>query len=184
VVKILARDGENLVEVPTEARDGLAAVDIKPNQEFAILIENPTEEFLGVNVALDGINMFAFSENPGYRQLGKIAIEPGSPGKPHTAILKGWHRIGDNSTAFRVTNYGDSAAAKLGVNKGVGTITITFYRGILVPGAKGETPSHAIGFGSQQKMVYKDVPVRFTDILGAVSVRYLRPTPPPDLPQE
>jgi hypothetical protein len=31
-------------------------------------------------------------------------------------------------------------------------------------------------------MVYREVPIRFADILGAVSVRYFRPTPQPPPP--
>jgi hypothetical protein len=179
-VELVVVDKNGFVSIPAEARDGLAVVNIQPEQEFGILIDNPTAEPIGVNVSLDGINMFEFSKVPHYRQLGKVAIGPGRT-KEKAAILKGWHDIGDRSFAFKVTNYGNSKAAQLGITEGVGTITITFYRAVEVKG-KGEQPALGIGAGNAVEAKFTDVPLAFTDILGAVSVRYFRPTPPPDLP--
>ncbi len=181
-IEILVWDGSKYVPAPVDKTDGLAQCDVKPTQEFAIRIHNNTNEFVGAQITLDGINMYAFSKNPDFRNFGRMAIFP-----KQAPLIKGWHDEGNQSFSFKVTNYGESAAAKLGVVEGVGTITVTFFKAY--EDKSGNTANigsdqAGVGFGTPRQMVYTRVPVKIpaNEIIGAISVQYSRPIEPLDLP--
>jgi len=155
---------------------GVAKVQINPENPFAVRIHNRGTHLVGVDLTLDGINVFEFSQNPFWKQLGKMVIQPG------VTTIKGWHDQGDHSFAFLVTNYGASAAASLGVTEedtNLGTITATFYE-IVPPGSR----NFGIGKGERVTMRYdaNARPVQFGGMIGAVSIKYNRQGHPADLP--
>jgi hypothetical protein len=156
---------------------GTARVDIQPKQIYAVRLFNDSAAPIGCRLTIDGINIFALSLDPNYK--GKETI---MELQPHAKFLiKGWHHSGEISHEFRVTNYGDSPAAKFGVVDGVGILTATFYRAI-VPVNYKITRGFATGLGDEVDMRYRDGQVRFDNPIGAVSVRYFRPAHPTDLP--
>lgn len=184
-IEILVWDGTQYVPAPVDTTGGIAQCDVKVEQEFAIRIHNNTDDFVGAQISLDGINMYAFSKNDFFKSFGRMAIFP-----KQAPLIKGWHDEGDRSLSFKVTNYGNSAAAKLGVVEGVGTITVTFFRCHAAksgdPGSPGPEGSDqgAVGFGSPRQMPYTTARVTIpeNEIVGAVSVKYARPIEPLDLP--
>ncbi|MDA7979099.1 MAG: hypothetical protein MPJ50_10070 [Pirellulales bacterium] len=181
-IEILVWDGTKYSPTPVDKSAGVAQCDVKPTQEFAIRVHNETNEFVGAQITLDGINMYAFSKNSFFRDFGRMAIFP-----KQAPLIKGWHDQADQSFSFKVTNYGESAAAKLGVVEGVGTITVTFFKAY--EDKSGNTANigsdqAGVGFGTPRKMVYTRVPVKIpaNEIIGAISVQYARPVQPLDLP--
>ncbi len=184
-IEIMVKDPQGFVPAPADATGGIAQCDVKVEQEFGIRIRNNTSDWVGAQITLDGINMYAFSQNAAWKSLGYMCIPPNS-----SPIIKGWHENGDDSLLFKVTDYGSSAAAQLGVVEGVGTITVTFFH--CEQPKSGENPGPqpnasdqgAIGFGTRNQMVYRSAPVvaDTQQIVGAVSVKYARPIQPLDLP--
>lgn len=187
-VELALRNGDDYSPLPVDQSAqsrGFALVDIDPGREFAVRIENPTDNYVGVEITFDGINVFAFSENQYFRQLGKYAIKPHN----QSSYIKGWHHRGPDEYSkhelfsFIVTNYGDSAAARFGATSNLGTMTVVFYECHLTRGSKG-VPSNqnAVGLGGKVEAKIDSVPLQFGRMLGAVSVRYSRPAHPVDLP--
>lgn len=165
---------------PVDRDNGLARCDLPVSQVFAIRIVNESDDMVGVHITIDGINIFEFSESAVDRQRGKLIVFP-NKGNPLGGLIKGWHKDDQRSYLFEVRNYGDSAAARLGITENVGTITVTFYK--MIKGTKGD-PNKGVGVGPETEMRYTRVQADFGDILGAVSVQYSRPSPPPDLPPD
>jgi hypothetical protein len=136
-----------------------------------------------VALSIDGINTLAFSQNPGYKQLGKWVI-----GRRGKGTITGWHIQGSQSRSFQVMDYGESAAAKFASTKDIGTITAVFCAAFTgdppadEPG-KGEL---ATGFGPPTEQRLADVVRKFGAVRGSISVRYAKPDlsdlPPGEVP--
>ena len=176
-VELLIKNEQGYASIPADLAllsQGFGKVDLSEDQVFAIRIWNKTGRPVGLALTIDGINVFAFSENPFWKKLGKMVLLPGS------AVVKGWHEVGDVSREFAITKYGDSAAARFGATEGVGTVTATFYETIQTRGGE-----FGVGLGQRTRMAYKSVPASFGKVVSAVSVKYLRPAGhPSDLPPE
>jgi hypothetical protein len=104
---------------------GLARVRIRRGEVFAVRLINNSSAEVAVELHLDGINMFAFSEvrdeddRPKYSRL--ILAPRGS------YLVKGWYRTNNWSEEFQVTRYSRSAVAELGQSTAkVGTISASF----------------------------------------------------------
>lgn len=174
-IEVLAKKGEGYEPITPDAgtlATGFGLVDLEADQAFAVRLHNKTGRRVGVALTMDGINIFAFSKNRPWRDLGKLVVRPGE------AIIKGWHEEGDVSREFVITKYGDSAAARFGATEGVGTLTATFYE---LVGARA-VGDFGVGFGDKTNMKYKSVPTAFGKVISTVSVKYLRPAHPEDLP--
>ncbi|MCA9245468.1 MAG: hypothetical protein KDA42_00105 [Planctomycetales bacterium] len=175
-IELLIKEESGYVACPVESSAlaaGFAKVHVDPQKVFAIRVYNHSDRPVGLSLAIDGINVFAFSKNDYYRQLGKMVIYPGK------STILGWHFDGPISHEFLVTHYGDSAAARLGATEGLGMVTGTFFE--LLPPRRGKDDL-GIGFGKETVMEYQNVPAYFGKPLGAVSIRYERPDHPVDLP--
>jgi hypothetical protein len=165
---------------PVQRDNGLAQCDLPISQVFAIRVVNESDDIVGVHITIDGINIFEFSDSAVDRQRGKLIVFP-NKGNPLGGLIKGWHKDDQRSYLFEVRNYGESAAARLGITENIGTITVTFYK--MIKGTKGD-PNKGVAVGPETEMRYTRVQADFGDILGAVSVQYSRPSAPPDLPPE
>jgi hypothetical protein len=100
-------------------RDGLAFVKIARGEVYAIKVINKADHDVAVTVAIDGLSLFAFSENQSY----EVLIVP----KGKEGIIPGWHISNQRSDAFQVAEYAKSAVAKLlSTSTSVGTISVSF----------------------------------------------------------
>ena len=80
---------------------------------------NDSDTDAAVTLTVDGLNMFAFSENSDYRY---VIVRKKSQG-----VIPGWHITNRRSDSFKVTEYAKSAVAQLLPNSSlVGTVTATF----------------------------------------------------------
>lgn len=163
--------------VPISQEDGVANIDLKVDQVYAVRLFNDSARPVGCRLTIDGLNTFALSLDANYRGQETIMEL-----QPHGSFLiRGWHHSGNTSHEFQIANYGDTPAAKFGVFEGVGMLTATFYEAT-VPGGYYATREFATGIGDQTDMRYRDGRSTFGKPVGAVSVRYVRPAPPTDLP--
>ncbi|MFN4257915.1 MAG: hypothetical protein ACK4RK_01355 [Gemmataceae bacterium] len=106
---------------PTAAqdRDGLAYVTINEGECYAITCHNDTDYDALVNLTIDGVNVFTFSEEGNY---------PGYLVRAHQSLtVFGWYRTAKESNAFLVSEYSKSVNARLLKNEAlVGTISAQF----------------------------------------------------------
>lgn len=183
-IELLLKTSHGYESIPVVSDGRLAKAAIAENQVYAIRLHNDSREPIGVKLTIDGINVFAMSENPSYR--GKditMAMCPCSASR-----IKGWYLNDNHSAEFAVAKFGETAAATFGAFEKMGTITARFFSA----SAKGKLncppceKSRSLGtkVGATTKMSYGRLDVSFGEILGAASVRYIKETPPDDLPPQ
>lgn len=172
-VELLVRDatGGDYTPCAIGFDNGLSHTDIKRSQVYAIRIHNGSGSPVGASVSIDGINMFSFSDNPYWKKLGKVLIRPGG------GIIKGWAGQGMSVNEFTIVEYGESAIAELGLVEGMGSITVVFH-----PAFESKS---ATGRGKSVDNALNSAHARFSDdVLGSVSIKYIRESVPVDLPPE
>lgn len=165
-------------------KDGLAFVSIKRGEVYAVRLVNNSDIETAVQLRIDGLNMFAFSElrhkdgaKKGEPLYTAVILAPKS-----SVIIAGWHRTNDKSDSFKVTAYADSAAATLKHTANLGTITATFQASwpqggqapADEPGKRRGGTGDATGFGPRIDMKYQEVKRNFGVIRDVVSVRYTK----------
>jgi hypothetical protein len=156
--------------------DGQAFVQIQRGQVFAVNLINNTDSDAAAELTLDGLSMFAFSENKNYRHI----IIP----RRSRTLIKGWHRTNQVSDAFLITEYSKSAVAELLANPDqIGTITATFAAAWdpnegppSDEGAKFRDPfNQAVGRGQPVHTPYREVRRERGRVRDVVNVRYKKP---------
>jgi len=184
-------NGRPVLEGPLPVRqdpNGFVFVDIPENALYAVRLINNSPADAGVALSIDGINMFEFSKNEKWKDLGKVVISKAGPDGPGKGLILGWHDDGSASMHFHVTKIGKSAAALLGRTEKVGIITATFcgafedeqavpqLQRLLAGGDRGEV---ATGFGPLVTQQYKQERRVFGVPQATVSLRYTIPDAPP-----
>jgi hypothetical protein len=177
-VEILTKERGQYQPVRAAANEGFAFVPLGKSQVFAVKLINDSDHDAAVELTLDGLSMFAFSENKGYRHI----LVP----KKSNTLIKGWHRNNMLSDEFVITDYSKSAAAQL-LNSvdSIGTITATFAaawdpkeKPPVDEGAKFRDPFNpAVGRGDPVQTPYKEVVRQRGRVRDVISVRYKKPMP-------
>lgn len=183
-VELLVKKGDGYIPRPLEVDSGFAFANINVAEMYAVKIYNDSDFDCGVKLTIDGLNSFEFSNNPFYKKLGMWVIPRKSAG-----LIKGWHRTDAFSDSFLIADLPDTAAAKLGrETSAIGTITASFF----AAWSPGENPPKVETLANRSKgtargpeVQQRNIPVlRFfgRSLLAAVSIRYVKPDPPEDLP--
>ena len=164
--------------------DGFAFLRIRRGEVYAVKLINDSPHDAAVTLAVDGLGVFAFSENTGYSHF--------IVGSKKSLIVPGWHRTNKVSDSFQVTEYARSAAAeKLPGSTNIGTITAAFAaawpKGSLPPDdeapvAKGGPSGDATGKGPAVDTTFTEVVREVGRLRASVSVRYTKDEDPKDLP--
>lgn len=179
------------VSVPVENVDGLAYVNIPRNKSYVVRAHSSAPFDSAVSVLVDGISSFEFSElripegspNSGRPKYSAYILPRGSDQKSGVFDIDGWHRRNEKGgrDSFLVSEYANSAAAKLGIVSGLGVITVTF-RAAWSPGstppmdetAKRRGQGDATGFGPPTGQQLKEKAMILGDIRNVISIRYAR----------
>jgi hypothetical protein len=185
-------EGAEAREAEDKQKVGLAFVTIKRDEVYAVRLINDSNLEAAVQLRIDGLSMFAFSER---RQPEKDAKGKGNPrkGEPlytvvivaprSKAVIPGWHVNNEKSDRFLVTEFAKSAAALLEPKGGIGTISATFQAAwdkntdppADEPGKKrGPGAGDATGRGPRIEQKYEEVQRELGVIRDAISVRYKR----------
>jgi hypothetical protein len=129
-VEILVNGKPRLAEVV----EGMPFVVLKPNEEYTVRLFNQGEQETAVWVGIDGLSMFAFSEDrepDGKWRDYKVLVPGKKEGSAESAVpIAGWyfHSRENGSRKFRVTEYPESAAYLKEMSAGqLGMITLQFY---------------------------------------------------------
>lgn len=118
-LEILVNQGGKYVPRAATTVNGQAFVKINRGEEYAIHLVNDSDQEAAVALTIDGLSMFAFSDNKEYQQMVVPAKTKG--------LIRGWHRSNTASDAFLVTEYSKSAVAQaLPSSTSVGVITAAF----------------------------------------------------------
>ncbi len=163
-------------------------------QEYAIRLINRSNLEMGVRLTIDGLNIFHFSE---LRQPATLASGKPNPrkGEPQydlvlvpargEVIVPGWFRNNKKVLAFKVMEYGQTAASQFGKDDApVGTITATFAAVWEKEPPSDEPPvahgagDDGTGFGKPKEIDAKAVQRNVGAARASVSVRYTVPNKP------
>jgi hypothetical protein len=189
-VELLA-DGK---AVQPRDRDGSAFAPIAREQEYSIRLINRSNQEMGVRLSIDGLNVFHFSElrQPATLPGGKPNPRKGEPQydlilvpAKGEVIVPGWHRTNSKALAFKVLEYGQTAASQFGKDDApVGTITATFAAVWEKDPPADEPPlargvgDDGTGFGRPKEIDAKPVQRSIGAVRASVSVRYTVPNKP------
>lgn len=176
-MEVLVKSGNDWLPRAPKNDEGLAFVPIKADETYAVRFHNDSPYDAAVTMTIDGLNMFSFSDNPAYKQMGVVII-----GAKSSGTIYGWHRTNEVSDSFLVTEYAKSAAAELKQTTDLGTITCSVSAawpadGMAPPDEtrRGET---ATGRGPEIAAKYKEVQRVIGRTRAAISCRYTKPTAP------
>jgi hypothetical protein len=183
-VEILVKQGDKYEAREPQVENGQAYVPIKRGEVYAIRLVNDSPHEAAVTLAIDGINLFAFSEGKdpktGRPPCSTLLIPPESSG-----VVQGWPINLKLSNEFLVTEYAKSAAAELKSPAAVGVITACFAAAWPKDGKPpadepAKTPpgsrsgGDATGRGSPVETKYTLVERKFGVVRATVSVRYAK----------
>ncbi len=173
-VEVAVASGDAWLPLVPSDSGGLAFVPIKRGQRYSVTLVNDADEDAAVTLTIDGLNVFAFSNNKDY----KFVIIP----KKSRGRVSGWHRTNEVSDSFLITELAKGAAAEIGLSSSdVGTITATFAaawpKGSPAPRAEEALMASrggpiATGRGPEIQAKFKEVERRVGTPRGVVSIRY------------
>ena len=166
--------GGELRARPAAVIGGQAYMNIRTNERYAVRLINDAPFEVAVTLTIDGLSLFAFSENPEYR----YAIVPARS----SGEITGWHRTNQEADQFVVTEYSKSAAASrsLAPSSELGVITACFAAAW--PASNSPPPDEgmegrsirATGRGPITRTNFAEVERRTGRLRAAVSVRYTK----------
>ncbi len=143
---------------------GRAFVELRPGEEYVVRLRNRSPHEAAVTLTIDGLSMFAFSEEGNF---GSQVLIPAG----RFVEIPGWYVTKDKTDLFEIGSYGESAAAsKLLPSTSVGVITATFHESIE---GSGKDPL-ATKRGRQVDFSYKEEKRVVKPPVAVVSVRYDR----------
>ncbi|MCA9074881.1 MAG: hypothetical protein KDA93_07610 [Planctomycetaceae bacterium] len=178
--------------------NGLAFCDLQEGDQYSVVVTNTSPFDVGVELKIDGINSLIFSEVPGFAETGKWLIRGTNKngGVPFSARIDGWYRNPESVDSFHVSSEPDAVATELGSPARIGTITATFF-GAWQEGepvhpleqqlAAGPGNARGLGTARGETLGSRSTIARThfgVHPLASVSIRYVNPEPPVDLPIE
>jgi hypothetical protein len=184
-IEILVRSDKDLrPRAASKDTDGFAFLKIRRDEIYAVKLINDSPHDAAVTLTIDGLSVFAFSENKSYTHY----IVPGK----QALTVPGWHRSNKVSDSFKVTEYAKSAVAEaLPSSTSVGTITASFAAAWPPARQPPEDEPQSKNEGRSADATGKGPPVAFTlnevyrnvgRLRASVSVRYTKEADPKDLP--
>jgi hypothetical protein len=154
--------------------DGQAYMNIRTDERYAVLLINDAPFEVAVTLTIDGLSMFAFSDNKDYSY---VIVPQHSRG-----LITGWHRTNQSAEKFVVTDYARSAAASrsLAPSADLGVITACFAAAWPVKakpppdeGMEGRSP-RATGRGAITRTDVVEVERNTGRLRASISVRYTK----------
>lgn len=170
---------------PMKLEDGHPFVQLEKGDSFQIRFTNKAPYDTAVVFMLDGVNSYSFSDVRETRgpQRGEAKYSKWIVPRNQSFTLKGWHRTNDYVDKFLVTDFADSAAAKLGSASGLGTITAsvqaTWKKSEKPPADEPKSFKMVVGIGrgerDTQKVKEDTDPREYGQTRAVITVRYAKP---------
>lgn len=175
-IEVRIRQGRSEQSKPRTPKpvDDRSFVPLSKGEEYIIRLHNRASFEAAATLSIDGLSMFAFSEEP---IRGESVLIP-----PKSFVdIPGWHVTNQHSDAFEVTSYAMSAAASKSLSpSSTGVITGSFAAAwapdTTIPSDElpPENIKSATGRGAVVQQVYKVVPRVIGRTRTVLSVRYDR----------
>lgn len=177
-IEILVKRGTAYrpLTVETKGRKRFPFVDVGINDVYAVRLINESPHEAAVNLTVDGINVFRFSEsNP---KPTFWIVPPESKHQPGVTNVLGWDKNAHKTIEFQRTEYPQSAAARLKIepNPMIGQITAQFSASWQHDDQKpaDEPTTRGTGFGDEI-VDRKETVKRFVgNVRATIVVRYER----------
>ncbi len=183
-VLVRAATGDTVAR-PAAVVDGHPFVGIGKDEVYELRLTNAADHEVAASVTVDGVDVFAFSEDrdprTGKRRFSHFVLDPKS-----VTTVSGWHvtsdpKRRDNVLTFKVTELGRGAASAAGVTGKVGVVTVTFSacgkHPADLPADEPASRSGAgveTGFGPPKGQRFEAVSRTVGAVREVVSVRYAR----------
>jgi hypothetical protein len=171
-VEVLVKEGKDRFQALTpRSQKGCAYVALSRADVYAVRLTNHSGQEAAVELFIDGLNVFTFSEMADRKGYPRLLLPPGG-----SATLKGWPLNLKESKEFLVTGYPRTAAFTQGIRPGsLGVITATFApayeKGKKPKGAKSAAGPYGTGFGERIETRFKAIPREFGPVADCVTVR-------------
>lgn len=175
-IRVKQPDGRYVARKPV-LQNGLAYVPLKRDETYAIAISNQSPMDAGVQLSIDGLSVFAFSEqrNKDGQPFTRIICPKG------TSQIEGWFINDKKSDEFEIVPKAKCAASQFQGKGNIGTITVAF--GAAWP--KGQRPADEMRFarsaedlgtgrGKRIDKSYDVVEREYGPIRAVVSIRYTK----------
>lgn len=176
---LVKRSGDSGAAQPrrAEIREGLAFVDIAQNELYEIRLHNPTDREVAAAIAVDGVDVFHFSEERNEKKEPAYSHFIFAPKSAQTVV--GWYRRlkpPDNYSSFLVTAIGKGAVSQAGLaaRGKTGVIHVQFSNCRPLPAGVRARSGSETGFGPPRSVEQKAVPYEIDPPHEFVSVRYAR----------
>lgn len=170
---------------PIKLEDGLPHVQLDQGDVYQVRLINNSNFDAAVKLTIDGLSVFSFSEvkhtsgpRKGEPRYSVYIVRPHS-----TLTVMGWHLSNELVASFLVTSYEESAAARLGHESNLGTVTATFAAAWPAnqkpPADEPSTPRgapRATGFGPPRKQIVQEFRRQVGVIRAGVTLRYSKET--------
>ncbi len=162
-------DAYQAIEPSKQGRRGNAFAEISHGKVFAIRLNNYSTQEAAVNLTLDGISSFAFSDVRA--ETVYWLVPPAKAGKPGSTLIRGWDKNDEESFEFKSVGYPDSAAKRLNIepNDAIGQICAQFSVALPSTGA-----GRSAGIGDIIKDRKQSVPRDIGNLQTTIHVRYER----------
>jgi hypothetical protein len=165
--------------------EGQPFVELKEGETFQLKLQNSSRHDIGAAITLDGVSAFHFSEvrRTDGSKLSRYIVPRGQP-----LPIAGWHKTLQSVTAFKVTDFSQSAAALVSSEAGLGMITV-LIRASWTPqqgppqdepipmtvGSQLGSRGPGIGFGDEQQQSSRIATNRESGVARAImTVRYTK----------
>jgi hypothetical protein len=162
---------------PLKEEGGQAEVEIARDELYEVKVYNDSDKEVAVNLEIDGINVFHFSEErtKDNQPLFSHYIIP----KKSSATIKGWFKKlkgPGNDLGFLVVGHGQGAIGKVEkpARGKVGVIHATFHGCTPLPSGARAAGGNETGFGPPVDVQREPLKREIGPVLSGVSIRYSR----------
>jgi hypothetical protein len=170
-VEIMAARGSESPGPRTAKLDenGLAFVMVERGEVYEINIHNKSSEETAVQIFIDGLSVFQFSED----RFTHFIVAPGEQ------AIVGWHKSFKDKRfdSFLVMEYGKGASSQAGIPSTgpIGVIQVQFSKcHELLPGGRKRSTANETGFGPPRTVEQVKVEREISPPSDFVTVRYTR----------
>lgn len=187
-IELLVKSGDDYQPRSVTLDEGVPFVPVARQEIYGVRLINDSPLDAAVTLTIDGVNVFAFSQNKEYKHY---IIKRKSSG-----LIKGWHRTNQVADSFQVGEFSKSPAASLLPAGGViGTITASFAAawGVNEPAPADELSARLASRGGQDATIIgpptsqelTEVHRHTGSVRAVVSLRYSKPDdlPPGEAPK-
>jgi hypothetical protein len=168
---LVKKDGKYVPQRATKNDKGFVFVPIQKKEVYAVRLINESSHKAAVNLTIDGISSFEFSTDKPKPKYWIVAPKSSSD-------IVGWDVDDDHSLEFKVTDFPETAAAKIKLKPSdtIGMIHAAFSAAWVKDTEKpsDESVSRGTGFGDKVNDNKKKVNVNIGHVREQIDVRYER----------